>query len=90
MDASVSASWSFYPDKKFVRVYDGSRSGLADIISTKKVGNKTTYIIHDYPDFTVIVDGQTVTNISGENQEVKTVFKIVKTEKIIWPPKGDN
>jgi len=78
---SVAATWGIYTDNKLVKVLEGDLV-VMDIKRKYKSGNKMIYIVDQIvEEMKVIIDGATVTTIEGANEEIKSVYKITKTEK---------
>jgi len=79
---SYEATWTFYSDNTFHCYKEGQNCGDYKIDKKTKVGNKTTYTINLYGlDVKIIVEGNLVTWIEGEDGENKNDYRIIKTEK---------
>lgn len=86
---SLAATWSFYTDNKLVRVLEGDKV-VMEVKRKYKSGTSTVYIISQIiSEMKVIIDGKSVTTIEGDNDEIKSVYKITKVEKTTGPY-GDN
>ena len=83
MKPSVTSTWLIYTDSMFEKIIGWDRT-IYNVKRKIKSGNKTTYILIDmYGDESkAIIDGISVTTIEGANEELKSVFKITKTEKM--------
>lgn len=79
---SYEAAWTFYSDNNFHCYKDGQNCGDYKIVKKTKVGNRTTYIVDFYVlDVKIIIEGNLLTCIEGEDGETKNVYRIIKTEK---------
>jgi hypothetical protein len=79
---SVAGIWGIYTDSILVKIIDWDKN-VWFIKKRSKSGNKTTYIfVENGLQWKMIIDGMSVTTIEGANEELKSVYKITKVEKL--------
>jgi hypothetical protein len=79
---SVAGIWGIYTDSILVKIIDWDKN-VWFIKRRSKAGNKTTYVfVENGQQWKMIIDGISVTTIEGANEELKSIYKITKAEKL--------